>query len=176
MKGVDEKSETIKIPFISSNLELWRYNGEPGLLIPLLQAVQRDYSYIPETSIHYISNIVGIPAAEIYGVITFYTQFRLRPIGRYLIRICNGTACHVNNSKIIGQVIEAELGIQIGETTDDSLFTLQSVACLGCCSLSPVLMVNDDTHGRLDPKSVRKILRSYIKKERPSKEKEGTQN
>ena len=168
MNEVDNVSEIGGLSFVSSNLELWKYNGEPGLLIPLLQAVQKDYSYIPETSINYISNIVGIPAAEIYGVITFYTQFRLRPLGKHLVRICNGTACHVNNSKMIGQVIEGELGIQTGETSEDGLFTFQSVACLGCCSLSPVLMINDDTHGRLNPKLVRKILKSYKKKEKPS--------
>jgi len=150
-----------KIRLPNFNLDLWKYDGEPGSLIPLLQAAQRDYSYIPETAIHYISHIVGIPPAQIYGVITFYTQFRLKPLGKYLLRICNGTACHVNGSKLIGQVIEDELGIQVGQTTEDSLFTLQSVACLGCCSLSPVVMINEDTHGRLDPKKIRKILKSY---------------
>ncbi|MBI5967436.1 MAG: NADH-quinone oxidoreductase subunit NuoE [Deltaproteobacteria bacterium] len=150
-----------KIRLPAFNLDLWKYDGEPGSLIPLLQAAQRDYSYIPEAAIHYISNIVGIPPAQIYGVITFYTQFRLKPLGKYLLRICNGTACHVNGSKLMGQVIEDELGIGVGQTTEDGLFTVQSVACLGCCSLSPVMMINDDTHGRLDPKKIRKILKSY---------------
>lgn len=150
-----------KIRLPAFNLDLWKYDGEPGSLIPLLQAAQRDYSYIPEAAIHYISNIVGIPPAQIYGVITFYTQFRLKPLGKYLLRICNGTACHVNGSKLMGQVIEDELGIGVGQTTEDGLFTIQSVACLGCCSLSPVMMINDDTHGRLDPKKIRKILKSY---------------
>ncbi len=152
-----------KIRLPAFNLDLWKYDGEPGSLIPLLQAAQRDYSYIPETAIHYISDIVGIPPAQIYGVITFYTQFRLKPLGKYLLRICNGTACHVNGSKLMGQVIEDELGIQVAQTTEDGLFTLQSVACLGCCSLSPVMMINEDTHGRLDPKKIRKILKSYQK-------------
>jgi NADH-quinone oxidoreductase subunit E len=151
--------DRIRLP--AFNLDLWKYDGEPGSLIPLLQAAQRDYSYIPETAIHYISDIVGIPPAQIYGVITFYTQFRLKPLGKYLLRICNGTACHVNASKLMGQVIEDELGIQVGQTTEDGLFTIQSVACLGCCSLAPVMMINEDTHGRLDPKKIRKILKSY---------------
>jgi len=150
-----------KIHLQPFNVDLWRYDGEPGSLIPLLQAAQRDYSYIPEAAIHYISEIVGIPPAKIYGVITFYTQFRLKPLGKYLLRICNGTACHVNGSKLMGQVIEDELGITVGQTTADSLFTLQSVACLGCCSLAPVMMINEDTHGRLDPKKIRRILKSY---------------
>lgn len=151
--------DRIRLP--NFNLDLWKYDGEPGSLIPFLQAAQRDYSYIPEAAIHYISGIVGIPPAQIYGVITFYTQFRLKPLGKYLLRVCNGTACHVNGSKLIGQVIEDELGVAIGQTTEDGLFTLQSVACLGCCSLSPVMMINEDTHGRLDPKKIRKILKSY---------------
>ncbi len=150
-----------KIRLQGFNLELWKYEGEPGSLIPLLQAAQRDYSYIPEAAIHYISDIVGIPPAQIYGVITFYTQFRLKPVGKYLLRICNGTACHVNGSKLMGQVIEDELGIGVGQTTEDGLFTVQSVACLGCCSLSPVMVINEDTHGRLDPRKIRKILKSY---------------
>ena len=150
-----------KIHLPGFNLDLWRYDGEPGSLIPLLQAAQRDYSYIPEAAIHYISDIVGIPAAQIYGVITFYTQFRLKPLGRHLIRICNGTACHVNGSELMGQVMEDELGIGVGQTTEDGLFTLQSVACLGCCSLAPVMMVNEETHARLDPKKIRKILKTY---------------
>lgn len=150
-----------KIRLPAFNLDLWKYGGERGSLIPLLQAAQRDYSYIPETAIHYISDIVGIPPAQIYGVITFYTQFRLKPLGKYLLRICNGTACHVNGSKLMGQVIGDELGVEVGQTTENSLFTVQSVACLGCCSLAPVMMINEDTHGRLDPKKIRKILKSY---------------
>ena len=150
-----------KIRLPAFNLDLWKYGGERGSLIPLLQAAQRDYSYIPETAIHYISDIVGIPPAQIYGVITFYTQFRLKPLGKYLLRICNGTACHVNGSILMGQVFEDELGLAVGQTTENGLFTLQSVACLGCCSLAPVMMINEDTHGRLDPKKIRKILKSY---------------
>jgi len=150
-----------KIRLPAFNLDLWKYGGERGSLIPLLQAAQRDYSYIPETAIHYISDIVGIPPAQIYGVITFYTQFRLKPLGKYLLRICNGTACHVNGSKLMGQVIGDELGVEVGQTTENGLFTMQSVACLGCCSLAPVMMINEDTHGRLDPKKIRKILKSY---------------
>jgi len=150
-----------KIRLQGFNLELWKYEGEPGSLIPLLQAAQRDYSYIPEAAIHYISDIVGIPSAQIYGVITFFTQFRLKPLGKYLLRICNGTACHVNGSKLMGQVIEDELGIGVGQTTEDGFFTVQSVACLGCCSLSPVMVINEDTHGQLDPRKIRKILKSY---------------
>jgi NADH-quinone oxidoreductase subunit E len=104
---------------------------------------------------------VGTPAAEIYGVVTFYSQFRLKPTGKNIIKICDGTACHVNASSTIIKTIENELQIAHDETTDDGLFTLQKVACLGCCSLSPVVMINEETYGRLTPKKVRQLLKEY---------------
>jgi NADH-quinone oxidoreductase subunit E len=142
-------------------VDLWNYEGEKGALIPLLQAAQDTYGYIPTTAIDQISEIVGIPAAEIYGVITFYSQFRLKPLGKYLIKICDGTACHVNGSERIAGTIEDELQISGNDTTEDGFFTLQKVACLGCCSLSPVIMINDETYGRLTPKKVQQLLKEY---------------
>ncbi len=103
-----------------------------------------------------------------YGVITFYSQFRLQPMGKNLIRACAGTACHVSDSKMIIETIEDELGIEVGGTTEDGLFTLFTVACIGCCSLAPVIMVNDDTHGRLTPAILRKLLREYKRAEERS--------
>ena len=145
------------------NRELWRYRGEPGQLIPLLQAAQESYGYISETAIRYISGVTRESESEIYGVLTFYKQFRLRPQGRYLIRLCDGTACHVNNAAMLRAVIEDNLHLESGDTTEDGLFTLDPVACIGCCSLAPVIMVNDQTHGRLSPKKLRTILRNYRK-------------
>ncbi len=145
-------------------VDLWNYEGEEGALIPLLQAAQDTYGYVPESAIDQISEIVGIPAAEIYGVITFYSQFRLKPLGRFLIKVCDGTACHVNGAERIAGVIEEELRLEGGDTTDDGLFTVQKVACLGCCSLSPVLMINDETFGRLTPKKVQLLLKEYKSK------------
>ncbi|MGE5342230.1 MAG: NADH-quinone oxidoreductase subunit NuoE [Candidatus Omnitrophota bacterium] len=135
-----------------------------GALIPLLQSAQDSYGYIPEKAIHYISEVVNIPAAEIYGVITFYSQFRLKPLGKNVIRICEGTACHVNGAKKILKTIQDELGIDVGETSSDGLFTLQSVACLGCCSLAPVIMVNDETYGNLDAEKTRQVMKKYREK------------
>lgn len=132
-----------------------------GSLIHLLQSAQDSYGYIPEKVIHYISEVVRLPAADIYGVITFYSQFRLRPLGKYVIKICEGTACHVNNGKNILRALQNELGISVGETTNDGLFSLQSVACLGCCSLAPVIMVNEETHGSLTPKKIKGIIKTY---------------
>ncbi|HDP95218.1 MAG TPA: NADH-quinone oxidoreductase subunit NuoE [Candidatus Aminicenantes bacterium] len=131
----------------------------PGVLIALLQEAQDLFGYIPETIIAEIAAATGVPSANIYGVITFYSQFRLQPMGRNVIRICEGTACHVNGAKGILQAIEDELSISVGETTGDGEFTLLSVACLGCCSLSPVIMINSETFGRLTPQKVRDILK-----------------
>ena len=145
---------------------LWRYDGAPGELIPLLQSAQDHFGYIPRRAISYISSVTGIPESDVYGVITFYSQFRLQPMGKYLIRACAGTACHVSGAKTIIDTLQDELGIEVGDTTEDGLFTLNTVACIGCCSLAPVIMVNDETHGRLDPASVRKIIRRYRRSER----------
>ena len=155
------KAQQAKNGLAGFKVDLWNYEGEKGALIPLLQAAQDTYGYIPTTAIDQISEIVGIPAAEIYGVITFYSQFRLKPLGKYLIKICDGTACHVNGSERIAGIIEDELQISGNDTTEDGFFTLQKVACLGCCSLSPVIMINDETYGRLTPKKVQQLLKEY---------------
>ncbi|MCR5522628.1 MAG: NADH-quinone oxidoreductase subunit NuoE [Clostridia bacterium] len=140
-----------------------RYAAEPGSLITILQHTQEIYGYIPKDVMYRISERTGITPAEIMGVATFYSQFRLKPIGRYLIMLCQGTACHVNGSEKIAAAITNELGISDGETTDDGLFSLKSVACLGCCSLSPVMMINGETYGRLTPDKAVEILRSLRK-------------
>lgn len=140
---------------------LWRHRGEPGMLIPLLQAAQDSYGFVPATAIDQISDVTGIPTAEIYGVITFYKQFRLKPLGRHIIRLCKGTACHVVGAEMIGSVIGDELKVPPDETTEDGLFTYMVVACLGCCSLAPAMMIDDQTYGRLTPQKVRKVIRQY---------------
>jgi len=154
-------TETTEKEIKNFKIDLINKRNEEGSLIPLLQSAQESYGYIPEKVIHYISELVGIPAAEIYGVITFYSQFRLKPLGKNLVRICEGTACHVNGAKSILSALEDELGVGVGDTTDDGLFTLQSVACLGCCSLSPVIMINEETHGNLTSAKLRRILKNY---------------
>lgn len=155
------RKEDMKDQFSNFKVELWKYQGESGALIPLLQSAQESYGYIPESAIDHISEIVGIPSADIYGVITFYSQFRLKPMGKNIIKVCDGTACHVNSSTAIIRTIEGELQISNDETTEDGLFTMQKVACLGCCSLSPVIMINDETYGLLTPKKVQQILKDY---------------
>jgi NADH-quinone oxidoreductase subunit E len=127
----------------------------------MLQAAQESYGYVPASAIEQISSVTGIPEAEICGVITFYKQFRLKPLGRHIIRLCKGTACHVVGAETIGHVISDELGVLPDETTEDGIFTYMVVACLGCCSLAPALMVDDRTYGRLTPQTTRKLLRQY---------------
>lgn len=144
---------------------LWRYDGAPGELIPLLQSAQDHFGYIPRRAIKYISQVTNIPESTIFGVITFYSQFRLQPMGRNVIRLCAGTACHVSGSKLLIETVQDELGIEVGDTTPDGLFTLFTVACIGCCSLAPVMMVNQETHGSLTPAAVRKILREIKRRD-----------
>jgi len=135
------------------------YKNIKGSLITILQNAQEIYGYLPDEVIKYISSETKIPAARILGVATFYTQFRFQPVGKYLIILCQGTACHVNGSNMILDAISAELGISDGQTTDDGLFTIKTVACLGCCSLSPVMMINENTYGNLTTDKAVKIIR-----------------
>lgn len=137
---------------------LGEYAEVKGSLITILQKTQDIYGYLPKEAIELISEKTGIAASEIMGVGTFYTQFRFQPVGKYLIMLCQGTACHVNSSELILQTVKDELGIDDGETTEDGLFSLKCVACLGCCSLSPVMMINGDTYGSLTPTKTKQIL------------------
>lgn len=138
---------------------LEKYKNIKGSLITVLQKAQEIYGYLPTDVIYRIAEEMNLTPAKVMGVATFYTQFRFRPVGKYLIMLCQGTACHVNGSERIEKAIEEELGISDGETTEDGLFTLKNVACLGCCSLSPVMMINEETYGSLTPQKTKEILR-----------------
>lgn len=140
------------------------YKNIPGSLIAILQKAQDIYGYLPVDVIYHIAEETGVAPAKVMGVATFYTQFRLKPVGKYLIMLCQGTACHVNGSELIASAIKDEVGIVDGETTDDGLFTLKHVACLGCCSLSPVMMINGETYGSLTPDKTKTILRELAQK------------
>jgi len=137
------------------------YRGEGGVLIPALQQAQAEDGHISRERILEIHRKTGIPLSHIWGVATFYAQFRLRPVGRNIIKVCHGTACHVAGANGISKSLEDQLKIGNGETTPDRLFTLETVSCLGCCSLAPVIMVNKDTHGNLKPTGLRKVLKPY---------------
>jgi NADH-quinone oxidoreductase subunit E len=141
------------------------YAGVDGSLITILQKAQGLYGYLPVDLLAYIALRTGVKPAKVLGVATFYTQFRLRPVGKHLILLCQGTACHVNGSAAIEEAVRAELGVDEGEITPDGLFTFNNVACLGCCSLSPVMMIGEDTYGTLTPEKARKILRDIRERE-----------
>lgn len=134
------------------------YKGDRSDLIPILQDIQAEYGYLPEKIISEISKYTRIPESEIYGVATFYTQFRFTPIGKKHIMICNGTACHVRGATQISEGIERHLGIKEGETTPDAEYSLESVGCLGCCALAPCAMINKQVESKLTLKDVKKIF------------------
>lgn len=138
-----------------------KYVGKKGALIPVLQAAQEIYGYLPVEVLKEISRELQIPVSKIYGVVTFYSQFHLEPRGRNIIRVCLGTACHVRGGSKISDAVTKAVGIKDGETTEDLRYTFESVACLGACGLAPVLMVNDETHGRLTPDMVAGLLEQY---------------
>lgn len=149
--------ETIDLTLIDPVIK--KYGSVKGSTITILQQVQEIFGYIPPSSLSYIAEKTGMKEAKLYGVATFYTQFRLKPIGKYLIMLCQGTACHVNGSSIIEKAVCEELGISEGETTPDNVFTFTNVACLGCCSLAPVMMINGETYAKLTPETTVDVLR-----------------
>jgi len=140
---------------------LSRYEKKERYLIPVLQEAQEEYGYLPEEVMKEIALGLNLSLSQVYGVVTFYSQFHQEPRGNNIIRVCMGTACHVRGGGAILDAIKDELGIEAGETTDDLEFTLESVACIGACGLAPVIMVNDDTHGRLTPEKIPEIMAKY---------------
>jgi NADH-quinone oxidoreductase subunit E len=139
----------------------FHYAGAEGVLIPLLQDAQQADGYISRARMVEIHRESGIPLTHIYGVATFYAQFRLQPVGRHLVKVCHGTACHVTGARGITEALESELGVATGDTTEDGQYTLETVACLGCCSLAPVITVGPDTFGALDASSAKRALRRH---------------
>lgn len=143
-----------------------KYRNRSGILIPLLQDVQQTLGYLSKDAMRYLAEQMQIPAADIYGVATFYSMFKLKPQGKHIIRVCKGTACHVSDADGIKDALRNELGLE-GEddTTADMKFTLLEVACLGCCSLAPVIMVDDTTFGKLTPESIKGIVQRFAYEE-----------
>jgi len=137
-----------------------KYKGKKGNMIPLLQGTQEIYGYLPRMAFEKIASDTGLNLSEMFGVATFYSQFRLKPVGKHIIKVCHGTACHVQNAKEISEALEEALKIRDGETTEDRFYTLESVACLGCCSLAPVMMVRDQTYGKLTGNEATKIVKN----------------
>jgi NADH-quinone oxidoreductase subunit E len=139
---------------------------DPSSLIDMLQEIQEEYGYLPELEMQHVADYTNIPVSRVYGVATFYNQFRFQPLGKHVIKVCRGTACHVKGSLDILTTLENELGIKAGETTKDLLFTIEIVACIGACSIAPVIAVGEEFHGGLTTKSLQKLIRSYKQKEK----------
>lgn len=148
--------ESIDAALLEPTLE--KYAHVEGSLITILQKAQELYGYLPVDLMAYIAHRIGVKPAKVLGVVTFYTQFRTKPVGKNLILLCKGTACHVNGASKIEEAIREHLGVEEGEITPDGLFTYNNVACLGCCSLSPVMMIGEETFGTLTKDKVGKIL------------------
>lgn len=142
-----------------------KYSNPEESLIAVLQDVQNDMGYISREAVECITEITGIPSSRIMGVASFYAGFRLKPVGKYRIMVCMGTACHVNGAERIGDTVGRILGIEAGDVTEDGLFSWEEVACLGCCSISPAMMINDTAYGNLTPDKVKSIIDSIREEE-----------
>ena len=138
-----------------------RFRGQKGAIIPLLQEIQEIYGYVPREAIDLVSQEMGVYPVQIYGILTFYTQFRLTPRGEHTLKVCLGTACHVMGGKNIFDYISSEMKVKAGDTTQDGKFTLERVACVGCCGMSPVLVVDDQTFGNCTIQSIEEHLKEY---------------
>lgn len=137
--------------------------NKKGALIPVLQKVQKVYGYVPEESIERIAEGLHVYPADVYGVLTFYSQFKLKPRGEYIVRVCAGTACHVKGSARIAEDLVTKLHVAVGDTTEDRKFTLETVACVGACALAPVVIVNEDVHAKMTSDEARKMVTSLQK-------------
>ncbi|MEG6614104.1 NADH-quinone oxidoreductase subunit NuoE [Pseudoclostridium thermosuccinogenes] len=138
-----------------------KYKNTRGALIPVLHEAQEVYGYLPLSVQKKISEGLDIPLSEVYGVITFYTQFSLNPKGKYKIQLCMGTACYVKGSNLILEKLKEMLGIDVGECTEDGKFSLEACRCIGACGLAPVMMINDDVYGKLVPDDIKGIIEKY---------------
>ncbi len=143
-----------------------QHQRSPARLIPILQAVQEEYRYLPEEVLTFVATSLGLPPARVYGVATFYSHFTLKPRGKYTIRLCDGTACHVRNSIPILDALYQRLKVDAAHnTTPDLLFTVETVSCLGACGLAPVVVINDEVHGLMNPEKAVELVDAIFAKE-----------
>ncbi len=138
-----------------------KYPPEKRYTLSMMQDIQKIYNYIPKEALKCISNYVDTPTSKLYGIATFYKAFSLQPKGKNIIKVCDGTACHIRSSMVILSEIEKQLNIKAGETTGDGLFSLETVNCVGSCALAPVVVVNDEYYGKVTPQEIKKILEKY---------------
>lgn len=137
------------------------YSSDRRNVIALLQEVQKEFSYLPKEAMQGIAHFLEVPEVEVYGVATFYNQFRLAPLGKHHVRVCMGTACHLAGGKLVSQALERELDIKVGETTQNKEFSLERVACVGCCMLAPVVLIGEDVHPKMTPFKAEEALIPY---------------
>ena len=138
-----------------------KHKGKPGGLIPVLEEAQVALEYLPMSVQKKIAKELNLPLSRVYGVVTFYSFFTMTPRGKHTVRVCLGTACYVRGGKAIAETLQKEFGINEGETTPDRMFTLETIRCLGACGLGPVVVVDEDVHGRIKPSKVKEILAQY---------------
>ncbi len=155
---IKEKTEQPEVDLTALDGIIEKYRSKKGNLIPILQAAMDIYGYLPRSVFFKFEKELGISLSRMYGVATFYSQFRLNPVGKHIVKVCHGTACHVLNATELTEYLEDALKINDGETTEDGMFTLESVACLGCCSLAPVIMIGDEVYAKLDGTKAVKVV------------------
>jgi NADH-quinone oxidoreductase subunit E len=158
---VAENTVEEEIDLGPANKVIDKYLDMSGNLMPVLQGIQEEYGYIPEETVHLTAERLNVYASQIYGVLTFYAQFHMKPRGKYIIRVCMGTACHVKGAGRIGDAIKDQLGIGHAETTEDLKFTAEYVACIGACGMAPVIMVNDATYGSISVQKTTEVVEKY---------------
>ena len=158
---VEENAVEEEIDLGPANKVIDQYLDMTGNLMPVLQGIQEEYGYIPEETVHLTAERLNVYSSQIYGVLTFYAQFHLEPRGKYIIRVCMGTACHVKGAGRIGDTIKERLGVGHAETTEDLLFTAEYVACIGACGMAPVIMVNDATYGSISVQKTDEVIKKY---------------
>jgi len=162
-KALQQTQEVLDSEFLDEVLRLNEFDREN--IIMILQDITARYNYLPQVTLAYVAARLNLPVSLIYSVATFYKAFSLTPRGKYIINVCTGTACHVRGAERIKEMIEEKLHIREGETTEDFMFTLDTVRCLGCCALGPVITVNEKSHGGLDTKKTTSLIEHYQKKE-----------
>lgn len=140
---------------------LQEFLGKKGVLVPILQKIQDEFGYLPRPAMEYVAKRLHIPASKVFGVATFYAQFHLHPRGKNIVRVCRGTACHVRGVSKVAEKMQEILGVGVGQTTADMKFTYEEVACIGACGLAPVMMINEQTYGKLTPEKLQDILKEY---------------
>jgi len=162
MSDAAETVQEQEVDLTAANQILDKYQDMAGALMPALQSIQEHYGYIPEPTVHLTAERLNVYSSQIFGVLTFYAQFHLEPRGKYIVRVCMGTACHVKGAGRIADTIKDRIGVGHAETTEDLKFTAEYVACIGACGMAPVIMVNEATYGSLSVQKVDEVLNKYI--------------